>query len=697
MMQGPDRESRSRDEHRVFLSTLPAARGERQLALAVVLVSVAIFFTAVPFAKVPLAPIGAFIPIYESALVLSDLITAVLLFGQFSFLRSRALLVLASGYLFTAFMTVSHALTFPGLFAPTGLLGAGPQSTAWLYMFWHGGFPLLVVGYALLKDKGRETGRPHSRAHVAILSSVAAVLGVVGGLTLLATAGQNALPSIMLGNHYTAAMLSVVASTWVLSLLALVLLWWRRPHAVLDLWLMVVMCAWLFDIALAAVLNAGRFDLGFYAGRIYGLVAASFVLMVLLIENGRLYARLVDAHERIEAQNRSLEQTVRERTERLLQSEKIATMGSLLAGVAHELNNPLAILSGQAQLLRETVEPAQIARRSDKIQEAADRCVRIVRNFLALARQRPPERADMRLNQVVQGAVELLAYELRTDGIDVVLDLAADVPKLWADAHQLHQVVVNLVANAHQAMRRGQGPRTITLVTRHDVGPARVRLEVIDTGPGIPPAARAKIFEPFFTTKPPGEGTGLGLSLCRGIVEEHGGTLAVESELGQGARFVIELPVLVAPHGASSRDETTEALPPIGPKTILIVDDEPDLAAMLAEALALDGHRTEIATNGAIALERLGQRPYDLVVSDTKMPVLSGEQLYEELQRRFPAMRERIIFLTGDLLSREKREFLEGTGVPFLAKPCDLGQMRQLVHRTLAATMGGRPTEQAIR
>src|SRR2546428_741194 len=285
------------DGRLVFLSTLPAGRGERRLALTVVLVSAAIFLSAVPFAKMPLAQISAFIPIYESALVINDLITAGLLFGQFSFLRSRALCVLASGYLFTALMTVSHALTFPGLFSPTGLLGAGPQSTAWLYMLWHGGFPLLVIAYALLKDAGRETGRPRGRAGVAVLASLAAVFVVAGGLTLLATAGQDVLPAIMQGNHYTPAMTLVRSSTWVLSLLALAVLWWRRPHAVLDLWLMVVMCAWLFDIALAAVFNAGRFDLGFYAGRIYGLLAASFVLMVLLLENGKLYARLVEAHE----------------------------------------------------------------------------------------------------------------------------------------------------------------------------------------------------------------------------------------------------------------------------------------------------------------------------------------------------------------------------------------------------------------
>src|SRR5712692_4720718 len=246
------------DERRVFLSTLPAERGERRLALAAVLTSLGVCLAAAPFAKTPLAPVGAFIPIYESALVINDLITAVLLFGQFGILRSRALLVLASGYLLTAFIAVAHALTFPGLFSPTGLLGAGPQSTAWLYMFWHGGFPLLVIAYALLKGEAR--GMPGTR-----------------------------------GRARAPAGMAVVSSVWVLSLVALAVLWLRRPHSVLDLWLMVVMCAWIFDIALSAVLNAGRFDLGFYAGRVYGLLAASFVLIVLLLENGKLYVRLVEA------------------------------------------------------------------------------------------------------------------------------------------------------------------------------------------------------------------------------------------------------------------------------------------------------------------------------------------------------------------------------------------------------------------
>ena len=285
------------DPRRIFLSTLPAGRGKRRLALVVMLVSAAIFAAAAPFAKLPLLPVPAFIPIYESALVINDLVTAALLFGQFAFLRSRGLFVLACGYLFTAFITVAHALTFPGLFAPTGLLGAGPQSTAWLYMFWHGVFPLLVIAYALLKDD-RDEGGPRGRTGVAVLFGVAAVAVAVCALTFLATAGADALPAIMQGNRYSPAMLTVVSSVWLLSLAALAILWRRRPHSVLDLWLMVVMCAWIFDIALAAVLNAGRFDLGFYAGRIYGLLAASFVLIVLLSENGKLYALIVEAHSK---------------------------------------------------------------------------------------------------------------------------------------------------------------------------------------------------------------------------------------------------------------------------------------------------------------------------------------------------------------------------------------------------------------
>jgi two-component system NtrC family sensor kinase len=406
-----------------------------------------------------------------------------------------------------------------------------------------------------------------------------------------------------------------------------------------------------------------------------------------LLDTRRLYLEL-------DRQNRSLEETVRERTERLLQSEKVATMGSLLAGVAHELNNPLAVVTGQAQLLHATVSDPAVLRRAEKIDGAARRCVRIVRNFLALARRRAPERGEVQLNDVVQEAVELLAYELRTGTVEVSLSLAEDLPVLWADGHQLHQVLVNIVANAHHALRHSGSPRRLTITTGRDRTGQQVRLTIADTGPGIPAEIRAKIFEPFFTTKPPGEGTGLGLSLCRGIVEEHGGTIGVESEPGRGTTFLITLPVLPRPAVVAAPDiAETPAL--VGPKTILVVDDEPEIAAILVEALERDGYQAETAENGADALRRLERQSYDLVMSDTKMPVMDGIELYREMERRFPALQRRIIFVTGDVLNAEKQRLLESTGVPVLTKPFDLSEVRRVVRRRLVDMEGKTTTHRA--
>ena len=255
----------------------------------------------------------------------------------------------------------------------------------------------------------------------------------------------------------------------------------------------------------------------------------------LCIQNARLYQRLMDQYEALQTA-----QT------RLVQTEKLATMGQLLAGVAHELNNPLSVVLGQAALLAEMTIDGPMAARAAKICQAAERCARVVKNFLSLARQHPPERRFVQLNQIIQEAVELLAYPLRVDNVDVRLALAHDLPTLWADPHQLHQVMVNLIANAQQAMHETPQRRQLTLSTRFKPVSQRIMVAVADTGPGIPPELREQIFEPFFTTKPPGAGTGLGLSLCQGIVEGHEGTIHVESQPGQGAVFVVELP---AAHG----------------------------------------------------------------------------------------------------------------------------------------------------
>jgi PAS domain S-box-containing protein len=277
------------NDNKVFLSTLPAARRDYSIALAVVGLSALLFVAALPFAGMPLMPIPAFVASYQSALAVNDLITAVLLLSLFAMLKTRALLILAGGYLFTAAAAAAHAFTFPGLFAPSGLFGAGSQTTVLLYMIWHGAFPLCVLGYALSNGG---SARVATSTPAAILTCItAAVLGVAA-FTWAVTAGHDYLPVLLSGGQYTRTMIAVVSTVWSLSLAALIALWLRRTHTVLDVWLMVVMCAWLFDIALSAILNVARFDLGFYLGRIYGLFAASFVLGVLLIDNVKLQAQM---------------------------------------------------------------------------------------------------------------------------------------------------------------------------------------------------------------------------------------------------------------------------------------------------------------------------------------------------------------------------------------------------------------------
>ena len=308
------------DTERGFLSTAPVRPADRRLAFAVIAVSALIFACAAPFAGAPLPKVPAFIPSYEAALAINDLITAVLLFEQFAKLRSSAVCALASGYLFTALMAVAHALTFPDLFAPGGLFDAGPDSTAWLYVFWHGGFPLAVIAYALGKDRDAASIRHVGSVRTMFLVALAAVVAAVVGLTALATAGKAMLPAIMAGNHNTLALTIAVGSVWTLSLAALAVLVWRWPYSILDLWLMVVMSAWLFDVALSSILNGGRFDLGFYAGRVYGLLAASFVLAALLLETGWLHDRLTAARAQLADRARDLERRVRERTEELQRS-----------------------------------------------------------------------------------------------------------------------------------------------------------------------------------------------------------------------------------------------------------------------------------------------------------------------------------------------------------------------------------------
>ena len=369
--------------------------------------------------------------------------------------------------------------------------------------------------------------------------------------------------------------------------------------------------------------------------------------------------------------------------EALLQSEKLAAMGQLLAGVAHELNNPLAVVMGQTFLLRQMGVDSPVAERVEKIAKASERCMRIVKDFLALARRHPPKRQSTQLNHLVNSALELMAYSLRVDSVEVTLNLAHNLPVLSADPHQILQVIVNLIANAHQAMRKSSTPRRLTLTTRVDSAEQRMSLEVADTGPGLPPEIRSRIFEPFFTTKPVGEGTGLGLSLCKGIVERHGGTIRAESTPGHGALFVVELPVEAPRRQVVMEARLPKPQPLIRSKNILVVDDEPDVAGVLTDLFVRDGHHVETAPNGAVALEKLRERAFDLIVSDLRMPDLDGPGFYHTLVERHPQLARRVIFVTGDALGEEAQKFLEQTSALTLSKPFSWEEIQQVIRQTL--------------
>ena len=372
--------------------------------------------------------------------------------------------------------------------------------------------------------------------------------------------------------------------------------------------------------------------------------------------------------------------TERKRTEAALhQSEKLAAMSSLVAGLAHELNNPLSVILAHSTLMAQGRGNAE--ERAGKIVKAAERCARLVRNFLALARQHPPERQRTLLAQVVRETVELVSYPLRVDSVEVKLDLAQGVPPLWADPHQLQQVLLNLLTNAHHAVRAVAPPRTIS-VTMAPAPGDRVGIRVADNGPGIPAAVRDRIFEPFFTTKPVGQGTGLGLSLCQGIVESHGGTLTLESPGEGGTAFTISLPVTAPPQVAATGAATSGQVSGL---SVLVVDDEPEVAEVLVDMLSVDGHRADVASNGRAALDRLGQSRYDLVMSDLRMPEFDGSALYRVLFEASHPILRRFIFVTGDTLGPEAQDFLQQTGVPTLAKPFVFGEVRKVIQQVLAA------------
>jgi PAS domain S-box-containing protein len=405
-------------------------------------------------------------------------------------------------------------------------------------------------------------------------------------------------------------------------------------------------------------------------GNGYHLPAAVSARRITYQNEDAMVMGLYDLTERKKA-----EAQIAQQQEALQQSEKMAALGGLLAGVAHELNNPLSVVVGQATLLMEGAPEAKVASRAEKIFKAADRCSRIVKSFLALARRKPPERKPVDLNQIVKGSLELLGYQLRNGEVDIQSHLAPTLAEITGDGDQLTQVITNLVLNAAQAMEGWNGPHRIIVSTSQDSS-GKVALTISDSGPGIPAEIRTRVFEPFFTTKGAKGGTGVGLALCLNIVASHGGEMMLTDTPGGGATFSVKFPVMEKSTQASIAGGGEETVN-FGKIRLLLVDDEVEIAQTLADLMEPEGHTIDIAANGLIALEKLRKNTFDAIISDLRMPVLDGPGLYDALQRELPSYLSRIIYVTGDTLSTHVHEFLSHHTVPLVEKPYRLKDIRR--------------------
>jgi PAS domain S-box-containing protein len=390
----------------------------------------------------------------------------------------------------------------------------------------------------------------------------------------------------------------------------------------------------------------------------------------------------IEALVRDVSERKKLDDQSRDLYQQLLQAEKMAALGQTISGVAHELNNPLATILSWAERLTEKTLDDTSRRGIEVILGESERAARIVRNLLTFARKRQSTRSMIDLNQVVSETLTLRSYEQRLTNIEVITALAAGLPEVFADAHQIQQVLLNLVINAEQAMLAANGRGSLVLRTWHDADRDSVVLEVTDDGPGVAPEMKSKIFDPFFTTKEVGKGTGLGLTVAYAIVQEHGGRIRVDS-LARGASFVVELPVSGVDTPSKPARQPAPSMEAVRGASVLLVEDERALAAAVGEALSDAGLKVDHAGDGEEALARVRQQTYDVVICDLKMPRVDGMMLYRAIAAATPALARRVIFVTGDVAGTDAERFLEESGCRWLAKPFRLGDLLRAIRDTL--------------
>jgi signal transduction histidine kinase len=511
-----------------LIASMPASTQQRRISFGVVILLSVAFAVAMPFATVQTARIDAFLPVTQSIVLFADLITAVFLFGQFSIQPQRALLALASGYVFSGLFAFLQALDFPGAFSGSGLISGTPSGAVWLFSFWRITFPFAVIAYVLLKDANESASRIIKLDPGRVIAiTIACALAATAGLTWFVAAGY--LPTLYIdATRQTLGVQYFAGAMWLLNAIAIVLLF-VRGRTILDIWLIVAVFVALPDLGLSSLFPIVRFSFGWYLSKVYILIASCTVLVVLLWETTTLYARLAGA-------------TILQRRER---ANRLMSVDEATAAIAHEISQPLGAItlhSEAALMLLERTPPDLEGTRACLTAMINDTNLanNIVTSVRALFKPTARLKTMIQMNSIVRQVLSMVENDLHVYGVSVSTEFQGDLPLIMADRTQLQQVILNLVKNAIEAMAAGSTTiKTLRLVTTQEANSV-VSLSVQDSGPGIKPEEASHVFDPFFTTKP--SGMGLGLSISQRIIEDHGGELHLTKTGSNGCTFEVSLP-----------------------------------------------------------------------------------------------------------------------------------------------------------
>jgi signal transduction histidine kinase len=529
-----------------LISTRPPGRVQRGLARLVTGVLFAAFLVTVAFRDTQLVRLDAFVPVANAVTGLNDLLTAVLLYTQFSATRARALLVLATGFLFKTLILVPHALTFPGVFATNGLLGAQLQTTAWLFPLQQAGFVLCAVAYTTLRDREPRTPPDDDPVHPRIAANVTATAAVAVLATWMLVAAGPHLPRLFAadGVHLSAGYQRIVVPLMLAMALGSLVVLRRRPTSMIDLWLHVAVWSFLFEALLIPV-SPGRYSLVFYVNRGMGMLSSAFVLLVLLSESSMLHRQLV----------RTMAAREQER-----EGHRTA-MDVMVGSLAHELRQPLAaiLVNGHAGTVLLSAKPADVdevrAALSD-IGKSVRRANEIIDSVRTMFAHSPGDRVALDANDLVREAVDIMRPELEGHHVVLDLDLSSKLPTIRGHRGQLTQVLMNGVKNGVESLATISDRERKLCIRTAQLDPDGVAIRIEDSGRGLDPVAQDRVFEPFYSTKP--RGMGLGLAICQSIIEGHDGTLSLLPGSPHGAVFEVELPAVAI------LDQSRDARPAAG-------------------------------------------------------------------------------------------------------------------------------------